>query len=365
MARDPCRPTLPSRALFVFIAANVSLPAYVSGLTLTATEASSSAWEARQDHLSPAAPAEPKQPHKIAMCVSGNLRTFTSVRVSGTIRPFLRRLGGSGLAGPTTEPDLFVYGTLNSAAAKKQYKFGFAPLNLTEESVVRVLKSKAVNVTAFELALEAEEVTEDNVDAYIGNRHECFWTSSGFWRETKYLTRSLNQLVHLQRCVDLVVKHEEDVGSKYDIFLAGRPDLSYYLPERNWFTLKHYEGVVMHQWDWFMALPRVLMSNLIDPGYARPLNCTPGEVCCRRVQSSEQMLEYLLGASMNLGGYSCKCSPRQWPTSLVDVGELVRTKRVFAQTGQEVWLASDEDEEPNASVSEYANMGVDDLEDVA
>jgi len=239
-----------------------------------------------------------------AMCIAGNARTLPMHSVRTSLSNFTRELKTRGFQ-QSRGPDVFAFLTLEGAGPKGQKDWNFGAVNVRQDDAVSALTP--LNPIKVVTDPESDEVTADNIDQYVVNREQCF--SRGYWKKTPDgLRRSMNQLVHWQHCLDLIVDYEKVVGKKYDAVIIARPDLNWGSAEgTNMFNVAFKRHFLCHK-DWVMAMPRWMMDYLIDPAKARPLRCNPGEACCGTVGQSEVLWEYLMGVRPD-NRSSCHCGP--------------------------------------------------------
>mmetsp|Transcript_52476 Transcript_52476/g.122034 ORF Transcript_52476/g.122034 Transcript_52476/m.122034 type:complete len:414 (+) Transcript_52476:51-1292(+) len=237
--------------------------------------------------------------NRAAMCLAGNARTFGDADVVSSLQLVLRDLQADHSCHPA-QVDLFAYVTLTGDNRKEQDGQA-GQVNASRRAVEEAFA--LLNATAFQAVDEAGEITMDNFQKYV-NGLECF--HAGFWANTKHFVRSLNQLRHIQQCLLQVIQHEVHAGGAYNAVIITRPDMIYKQGGR-WKTLVSdtSQGQMHHQKDWFLAVPRPVVNDFLDPHKSLPLTCRPGDYCCGRVARSEDMFEYITEA--HLMGENCTC----------------------------------------------------------
>lgn len=267
-----------------------------------------------------------QQKQRTALCLVGNARTLPRREAHESLFRFLtdKELDVTGLRGGRG-PDVFAYVTLEGAGPKGQKGWDFRAANVTRQEVLDALQR--LGPVAVATDSRAEEVTEENIDSYVLHK-ECF--ANGFWKKSPgTLQRSLNQLVHMQRCLDLVLEQEKNSSQSYDAVILARPDLFYHTGHHAELNMIARENAFLSQKDWVMAMPRWMASYLLE---ARPLRCSPGEACCGRIGQSEELWEYLMGVRPD-NRRSCNCGPNGTWTVPVNsrtdwvVGRIVRPER--------------------------------------
>mmetsp|Transcript_142445 Transcript_142445/g.442923 ORF Transcript_142445/g.442923 Transcript_142445/m.442923 type:complete len:299 (+) Transcript_142445:50-946(+) len=271
-------------------------------------------------------PAAREDLPRTAVCVSGNARTMPQVATA--FHMFVNQmLPGSGIV-RQGHPDVFAYITLQGAGPKGQKGYDFVAANVSREVVEAALRP--VQPVKYILEPNPDEVTPENIDSYVRHRKECF--SSGYYSRTPDgLRRTLNQLVHWQRCLDLMVEQERVSGQQYEAVVITRPDITYY--KDRFIDLKavaesgHYVG-----WkDLTMVMPRRVAGLLLGPR-ARPLSCARGQRCCGKVGQSEELWEYIMGVRVDNRG-SCNCGPSAKetgplvPQTNMSIGKIFRPDR--------------------------------------
>ena len=264
----------------------------------------------------------------VAVCIAGNLRTFTDPDVFSQIRPFYRKL--FGFKRPLS---FFLYGTLTGAGPKNQTLHNLPAINEYNETALN-LAMAALRPAAVELVQNAEDVTEENLGQYV--RHlECFrqirptQTVDGveaFFENPERFRRGLNQLAHMLRSLEMMMAHEEANSVKYRFVILTRPDLKYdqarlthelaSIP--SWLR----KGQVVLQMDHWTAMPRPLAQRFHALG--KVLSCSPQEECCRKIDRSESLWEYLTGAVHGNFG-RCACSNITTPYTKVIIAQIQRT----------------------------------------
>lgn len=246
-----------------------------------------------------------------AVCIAGNARTLPRSDVAAGLERFVKRQEGSSLVG-LEHPDVYAYITLEGAQPKGQEGWNFVAENVSRMAAEGALR--AVQPVASMLVDDADEVTPENLDEYILNRRECF--TNGFFKKLPQLMRrTMNQLVHFQRCMDLVVEKEKELDRQYEVVIISRPDISYSPATLDLKAVA--QGTFLCQKDWVMVFPRKV-AGLLLAERARPLSCQVGQPCCGHVGQSEVLWEYLLGVRPDNRG-SCHCGP-----SLEETGPLIQ-----------------------------------------
>ena len=100
-----------------------------------------------------------KAPRGVAVCIAGNLRTFTASNVFPDIRPFHEKLWGSKVS-------FFLYGTLEGAGPKNQTGHNRPAINETNQTALKMALT-SLRPQAVELVANAEDVTEENIAQYV------------------------------------------------------------------------------------------------------------------------------------------------------------------------------------------------------
>mmetsp|Transcript_107330 Transcript_107330/g.313849 ORF Transcript_107330/g.313849 Transcript_107330/m.313849 type:complete len:298 (+) Transcript_107330:69-962(+) len=255
-----------------------------------------------------------------AVCIVGNARTLPKPAVYKSLERFVNGLNATGLV-QQQHADAFAFVTLEGAPPKGQTGWNWVAVDVSKEEAMTALRP--INPVKVVLEPKSDEVTWNNIDKYVRNREACF--TNGYWLKTpEGLRRSANQIVHWQRCLDLVVEQEQKVGRKYSVVIITRPDLAY---NRNGLDLKPVaEGRFMSQRDWVMVMPRQIAGLLLKKDRARPLSCEKGEPCCGKVGQSEVLWEFLMGVRPDNRG-SCQCGP-----SAAETGPLSQQTGIFLAT---------------------------------
>lgn len=271
-----------------------------------------------------------------AICLTGGVRTFMSPKVSQSFSQFITTMESdfSGLASGD-RPDLFAYISTVDAPPKNQAGMLFTTQPVRKDELEILLRQ--LNFTEFKLLEDAAEVTIANVDSYALDREACL--QFGFWHDVAMLARSVSQLTKAQHCLDLVLAHEKRMGSMYDFVMLTRPDFFYRASQNykvNMSSVLH-KDYVFYQKDWYFAMPRSVVSNMLDPLRARPLTCSRGSKCCGQPWNSEIMWEYVLGVEIVVGKYRPKVQPprSKYKSRWVCLGDIAR------DTGQRMcWCKS-------------------------
>lgn len=244
---------------------------------------------------------ESEKAQTVAWCIVGLSRTFTKPKVYKSLRMFLEHSGGVGIMNKDT-PDVFAY---MSPSDHVSYYIRDG-VNNSKKDIRKALKHlNTVNSHLFE---DPIEVTSDTLDDHVENLDECF--SDGFWQLRHRMVGSINQILHMQGCVDMIFEEEKKLDQKYDIVVLARPDILYYPPPNDKLGANFFDeprhGVAIHESDHLFALPRRIANRLASNG-AKILDCSPGELCCHRVCQSEDMFEFKLGFPIKYSG-SCGCT---------------------------------------------------------
>jgi hypothetical protein len=100
-----------------------------------------------------------KAPRGVAVCIAGNLRTFTVPVVFSQIRPFHEQLWGWTVS-------FFLYGTLEGAGPKNQTGHNRPAINETNQTALKMALT-SLRPQAVELFANAEDVTEENIAQYV------------------------------------------------------------------------------------------------------------------------------------------------------------------------------------------------------
>lgn len=257
---------------------------------------------------------------RVAVCVTGGTNSVPHAAIRTNLYPFVESIGGRGLSREL--PDAFAYVTLQGLGKVQR---AWEP-GLDKE---RVLKRHEHFWVRYSEAEEAVVVTEESSDKYIDGRDGCF--KNGQWgKDAAEMFRSVNQLVLMQSCMELISEHERTNEQRYDAVVFVKPD-TFHTGARLNMTSVARDGHFVSQQEMLLAMPR---SAADDLGAARPLKCSKGESCCGKVGSYGTMLEMILGVTP-AGGEPCGCGPRKdkvtqmaFPTSNVDA---LRTVTPFAQ----------------------------------
>jgi len=231
---------------------------------------------------------------RAALCLAGNARTFPESDVISNLETFLQDLQADKSC-TTPKVDLFAYMTLTGDRDKDQPGMNSSQINASRQAVEGALEM--LNATTFEAVDEAGEVTVENIGEYVVGL-QCF--KGGYWGNIKRLVRSVNQLRHVQGCLQQVIQHEARTGEAYDVVMISRPDFIY-SDNAEWSTFIwniSVTGQMRHKKDWFLALPRPVVDAFFDPKRSMPLTCHPGDACCHHVQRSEDMFEYIVDAPL-------------------------------------------------------------------
>jgi len=238
-----------------------------------------------------------------AVCVVGDARTLP--KVQGDLHQFVGRLPGSGLV-RQGHPDVFAYVTLEGAPPKGQEGWDFPAVNVSREEAEGALRP--LQPARSVLVDSSNEVTEENIDKYVKGRTQCF--SVGYYNRTPgALRRSVNQLTHWQRCLDLIVEQELAMNQRYSVVVIARPDMGYNMSTTLDLEAVAEKGYFLNQRDLVMVMPRLAADQLLRQ-VARPLTCHLHWKCCSkgRMDSSEKIWEYLLGIYSD-DRERCNCGP--------------------------------------------------------
>ena len=98
-------------------------------------------------------------PSGVAVCIAGNLRTFTVPVVFSQIRPFHEKLWGSKVS-------FFLYGTLAGAGPKNQTNHNLPAINESNQTALNIAVT-LLRPETVELVTNAEDVTEENIAQYV------------------------------------------------------------------------------------------------------------------------------------------------------------------------------------------------------
>ena len=109
--------------------------------------------------LPPLTAAFTKVPRGVAVCIAGNLRTFTVPVVFSQIRPFHEKLWGSKVS-------FFLYGTLAGAGPKNQTNHNLPAINESNQTALNIAVT-LLRPETVELVTNAEDVTEENIAQYV------------------------------------------------------------------------------------------------------------------------------------------------------------------------------------------------------
>lgn len=251
--------------------------------------------------------AEDKQ--TVAWCVVGLSRTFTDPKAHESLRTFLQDSGGAGIINKNS-PDVFAYISLDDHVSYV-VRDG---VNNSKSDVEAALK--VVGTVQSRFIDNPTEVVEETLSDHVDHLDECF--SDGFWKLRHRMVGSVNQILHMQSCVDMIIEEEKQLHQQYDIVVLARPDIMYY-PSDSPLMGAHFfdelrKGIVVHESDHVFVLPRAVAQRLASDG-KKILSCSPGEKCCRKVQQSEDMFEFKLGFQVKYSG-SCGCSTEHVPAVL-------------------------------------------------
>ena len=104
-------------------------------------------------------PAPFLSPDGVAVCIAGNLRTFTASNVFPHIRPFHEKLWGP-------EVSFFLQGTLEGAGPKNQWNQNRPAINETNQTALDMAVA-SLRPEAVEFIENAEDVAEENIAEYV------------------------------------------------------------------------------------------------------------------------------------------------------------------------------------------------------
>ena len=158
----------------------------------------------------------------------------------------------------------------------------------------------------------------DGVEAFFENR-------------VRFL-RGLNQLAHVISSLEMMMRFEKARGRRFKVVILTRPDLRYDVNrnDHDWFRDVAWipewisNGSVALQMDHWVAMPRALAERFYLLG--KVLSCSPSEqFCCRKIDRSESLWEYLTGAVHGNFG-QCSCSNITTPFRRAKVAQIQRSK---------------------------------------
>jgi hypothetical protein len=157
----------------------------------------------------------------------------------------------------------------------------------------------------------------DGVEAFFENR-------------VRFL-RGLNQLAHVISSLEMMMRFEKTRGRRFKVVILTRPDLRYDVNrnDHDWFRDVAWvpewisNGSVALQMDHWVAMPRALAERFYLLG--KVLSCSPSDKCCRKIDRSESLWEYLTGAVHGNFG-QCSCSNITTPFRRAKVAQIQRTK---------------------------------------
>ena len=127
--------------------------------TTSTTSTTTSTTTTNTTTILPPTAAFTKAPRGVAVCIAGNLRTFTVPVVFSQIRPFHEKLWGSKVS-------FFLYGTLEGAGPKNQRGHNRPAINETNQTALDIAVT-SLRPEAVEFVENAEEVTEENIAQYV------------------------------------------------------------------------------------------------------------------------------------------------------------------------------------------------------
>ena len=110
--------------------------------------------------LPPTATPSGANPDGVAVCIAGNLRTFTASNVFPHIRPFYEKLWRS------SSISVFLYGTLEGAGPKNQSGHNRPAINESNQTALDIAVT-SLRPEAVEFVENAEDVTEENIAQYV------------------------------------------------------------------------------------------------------------------------------------------------------------------------------------------------------
>lgn len=252
---------------------------------------------------------KPEQDQTVAWCIVGLSRTFPDPKVHNSLHTFLQETGGVGIVNKKG-PDVFAYMSLSDHVSYV-YRKG---VNNSKSDVLAALK--AVGSVRSQIIENPTDVVNETLGDHVEHLDECF--SDGFWKLRHRMVGSINQILHMQSCVDMIIEEEKQLQQKYDIVVLARPDLLYYPSDARYMGTHFFDelrdGTVVHESDHVFVLPRAVAQRLASDG-KKILTCSPGEKCCGKVCQSEDMFEFKLGFVVKYSG-SCECTDEQVPSVL-------------------------------------------------
>eukprot|EP00435_Cladocopium_sp_Y103_P059143 s1620_g21.t1 len=223
----------------------------------------------------------------------------------------------------------FLYGTLVGAGPKNQSGHNLRAINETNRTALKIALS-SLRPEAVEFVENAEDVTEENIAQYVLHQ-ECFrdiqFTDPvdgvAFFENRLRFLRGLNQLAHVISSLEMMMRFEKARGRRFKVVILTRPDMRYDVSrDVAWVPKWVSKGKVALQMDFWVAVPRALAERFFLLG--KILTCSPSDhFCCRKIDRSESLWEYLTGAVHSSKG--CKCSNITTPWKKVKVGKIQRT----------------------------------------
>lgn len=224
----------------------------------------------------------------VAMCLSGNARSFPEPRVLNSWKRFVSSNR------ERSQLDVFAHLTLEGAGPKGHQRFNFPGVHVSQREVEAALES--LTTTAHTIEVSSDTVNSSNLHEYVAHE-ECF--NAGFYHNSRdHLIRSCNQFLHIQKCLRLIEAHEQERELTYGTVIVARPDLMY-SKGCDWnskvdFNLVESGSTVYHydKRDFLLVMPRRAAADLAA---VLPLQVSPGQKCCGHLRMSEEIFEYMLG----------------------------------------------------------------------
>lgn len=151
-----------------------------------------------------------------------------------------------------------------------------------------------------------------------------------FWENRARFLRGLNQLAHVLSSLEMMMQFEKARGRRFEVVVLTRPDLRYHVTRHRlhwrravaWVPKWVSQGHVAHQSDFWVAMPRALAERIYL--FGKILSCSPAEqFCCRKIDRSESLWEYLTGA-VHGPFWPCNCSNITTRSRTAPVGEIQR-----------------------------------------
>lgn len=242
--------------------------------------------------------------HRMAVCLSGTARTLTNDEVADSLKTFMAEVAVPGFHSKT-QPDLFAYLALGDQVSYSCRD----TVNASRATVRRVLdRAGATNYTLVDMP---NETTDAHVGEFLGHKDECF--TEGVWALPLKGSAALSQIIHMQKCLGLVIEEESKFKRQYDVVVIARPDLIYWSPFPEDFLSDVFNNdTVVHDSDHFIAMPRHVANGLVPKG-RKLVDCAPGMKCCGKANRVEDLLEFLLGVSVAHAG-NCQCAESYTPS---------------------------------------------------